>query len=94
MPRALSVFQSARADRIAVVGAQSMRVGQLWALGDGEDQRARDTALLEGTEVKIQGLEGFPNPFENEDFTQWLYGTDISEAAETAWCKETGSVGQ
>lgn len=88
------MFQSARSNRIAVVGAHSLRVGRVWALGDGDEQRVRDAALLEGTEAKILGLEGFPNPFEDEGFTQWLYGTDMAEAAGTAWGKDTSGVGQ
>lgn len=62
-----------------------MKVGQVWALGDGPELEERNKAFADREGGLFQGFH--PNPFSDPGFSAWLYGIDVFAEADTEWEK-------
>ena len=76
IPPALNHFSAQRRARVRAVTEASERMGALWHMRDGEEQKERDkqSAPLGDRLWRIE--EGNPYVWGNEEGRRWLYGYD------------------
>lgn len=89
LPSILRLYVSIRQPRARRTKQRSLHMHDTCQLPDGPAQRERDRILKE----EKPGL-GFPNPWADPEFQEWMWGFDAKAETERAWddlCSRQGS---
>lgn len=80
LPDILASYQSLRVPRARRTKQRSRQMHDMCQLDDGPAQMERDRILRED-----KPAEGFPNPWADPEFQEWMWAFDARTAAESAW---------
>ena len=80
LPDLLTIYEALRKSRTTRVVKGSTALRDIFHMLDGEQQSERDRQLLEE-----EPFEGFPNPWADPVFQEWLFGYDFEKEVEGAW---------
>lgn len=82
----LQTYEALRKPRATRIVQKSTIARGDYHMVDGPEQEARDKLLLSAS-----GTEGFPNPWADKVFREWLWGYDSADVAEQAWIAYEGT---
>ncbi|KAL9120987.1 MAG: hypothetical protein Q9187_002462 [Circinaria calcarea] len=80
LPDLLTIYESLRKPRTTLIVKGSTALRDILHMHDGEQQRERDRQLLEE-----KPFEGYPNPWADPVFQEFLFGYDAEKEVEAAW---------
>lgn len=79
LPETLALYQNLRVPRARRTRQRSKQMHDICQLVDGPVQKERDRKLQED-----KPAEGFPNPWADPEFQEWMWAFDARATAENA----------